>query len=96
MIEHKYPLGADILDVDKINPEMAGIGTRVVIKSPDSGETTTYTILGPWDADFEKGVLSYRSPIAKVILGKKIGDTVSFRIDDEEKSFKIINIDKYA
>jgi transcription elongation factor GreA len=87
---------ADILDVDKINPEIAGIGTRVVIKSPDSGETTTYTILGPWDADFEKGILSYRSPIAKAMLGKKSGDDVVINIDEEEKVFKIVNIERYC
>ncbi len=87
---------ADILDVDKINADAAGIGTRVVIQGVDTGELFTYTILGPWDADFEKGILSYRSPIAKAMLGKKTGEDVVIQIDDEEKTFKITNIERYC
>jgi len=87
---------ADILDLSKINTDSVNIGTKVMLSDATSATERSYTILGPWDADFEKGVLSYRSPIAKAMLGKKPGDTVSFRIDEEEKSFKIINIEKYA
>ena len=87
---------ADVLDFDKINSEVAGIGTRVVLESSGSGAETTYTILGPWDADFEKGILSYRSPIAKAIMGKKRGDDVVINIDDEEKTFKLVNIERYS
>lgn len=87
---------ADILDIEKINADVAGIGTRVAILDPENGESTVYTILGPWDADFEKGVLSYRSPIAKAMLGKKTGDDVSIKIDEKEKIFKINNIERYC
>ena len=86
---------ADVLDLEKINAEVAGIGTKVVLESSTSGISVTYTILGPWDADFEKGILSYRSPIAKAIMGKKRGDDVTILIDDEEKTFKILNIERY-
>lgn len=87
---------ADVLDPAKINTESVNIGARVILADSDGKESGTYTILGPWDADFEKGVLSYRSPIAKAMLGKKSGDDVSFKIDDEEKNFKIRSIEKYV
>jgi transcription elongation factor GreA len=86
---------ADVLAPAKINTESVNIGTRVILADADGNENGRYTILGPWDADFEKGILSYRSPIAKALIGKKIGDEVSFRIDDEAKSFKIMSIEKY-
>jgi len=86
---------ADILDVEKISNESAGIGTRVELKN-EAGESATYTILGPWDADFEKGVLSYRSPIAKAMLGRKRGEDVVIKTEDGENIFKIINIERYC
>ncbi len=84
----------EILDPAKINVENVNIGTRVTL-TDNGGSQRIYTILGPWDADFENGILSFRSPIAKAMLGKKAGDEVSFKIDDEEKSFKILSIEKY-
>ncbi|MCL1864401.1 MAG: transcription elongation factor GreA [Spirochaetes bacterium] len=85
---------ADILDPEKINTDCVNIGTKVLLSGQDG--SSSYTILGPWDADFEKGVLSYRSPIAKAILGKKVGDEVSFRIDDKIQSFRIMSIERYV
>lgn len=87
---------ADVLDPARINTESVNIGTRVRLSDAEGRESGNYTILGPWDADFEKGILSYRSPIAKAMLGKKSGEEVSFKIDDEEKNFKIVSIEKYV
>ena len=85
---------ADILDYEKINIDCVNIGTKISLSGQDGN--IGYTILGPWDADFEKGILSYRSPIAKAILGKKVGDDVSFRIDDKVQTFKIMSIERYT
>ncbi|NLV68354.1 MAG: transcription elongation factor GreA [Spirochaetes bacterium] len=87
---------ADVIDLEKINADVAGVGTKVVLENAAGGAVVTYSILGPWDADFEKGILSYRSPIAKAIMGKKRGDDVAILIDDEEKTFKIVNIERYC
>ncbi len=86
---------ADILAVDKISTESVDIGTKVTIEDAKKGELIEYTILGPWDADFEQKILSYRSPIAKAMLGKKIGDPIKLSIDDEKKEFTIKNISRY-
>ncbi len=86
---------ADVLAVDKINSDIVSIGTSVVIEDVEKGDKVKYTILGPWDADFEQRILSYRSPIVKAMLGKKTGDSVILRIDDEEKEFRVAEITKY-
>jgi len=84
-----------ILDTENVSTEYVAVGTKVTYEMVESKEKNTYTILGPWDADFEKGILSYRSSIAKSLLGKKIGDESSIVIDDEKKNFKILDIQKY-
>jgi transcription elongation GreA/GreB family factor/transposase-like protein len=86
---------ADVLAVDKISTDSVGIGTKVMLENAEKKDSIQYTILGPWDADFEQQILSYRSPIAKAMLGKKKGDTVKLSIDDEEKDFVIKEISRY-
>ena len=39
-----------------------------------AGAAVAYTILGPWDSDHERGVISYLSPFARLLMSKKPGD----------------------
>ncbi len=86
---------AQVLNPDEIPTDSVAIGTRVILQEEDTGEEGDYTILGPWDADFEKRVLSYRSPIAKSLLGSRPGDTVTLDIEAGHKKYKIKEIQKY-
>lgn len=54
--------------------DKAGIGTVVEYESPGSGQMETLTILGAWDGDVEKNIVSYLSDIAKALIGKAPGD----------------------
>ena len=86
---------AQILNRDDVSTDSVNIGTTVILKEVDSNEERDYTILGPWDADFEKRMLSYRSPIAKSLLGSKQGDVISLDIEEGCKKYKIEEIQKY-
>jgi transcription elongation factor GreA len=83
-----------IINMDNVITDSVCIGIDVSLEGLAGGDTIKYSILGPWDADFEAGILSYRSPIAKSMLGKKIGDEVEFKIDDAKRKYKIVSIDK--
>ncbi len=83
---------AEILDPSGVSTDSVDIGTRVVLTGQGGTGEKIYTILGPWEADFEKGILSYRSPLARSILGKKRGDVVELKIDDEKKVFVVSEI----
>lgn len=87
---------AEILNPDTIKTDNVNIGSKVTFEDIQKGDKNYYSILGPWDADFEKRILSYRSPIAKILLGKKIDDQVDLKIGDETKKIKITNIEKYS
>jgi len=56
-------------------------GTTVVIRTA-AGEEKTYSILGEWDNDFDRNVISNKSKLAENLLGKKAGDT--FDLPDAE------------
>lgn len=87
---------AKILDPDTVNTDVASVGTVVVFSDKKTGSSRSYTILGPWDADFEKNILSYRSPIARSILGKKVGEEFTMKIDDRLMAFVVDKISKFS
>jgi len=87
---------AVVLDDSVIATDAVNIGTRVVLEDISNGGLQTYTILGPWDADFEKTILSYRSPIAGAILGHRQGEEVDVRIEDDIRKYRIKSITKYS
>lgn len=70
--------GTDFANVetDKVN-----IGTVVDIEDVASGKTETYTILGAWDGDLDKNIVSYLSEIAKVLIGKEAGEEAELPTD---------------
>lgn len=81
---------ARIITPDDITRDEVGVGSKVLIED-SKGTSTTYTILGPWDADVEKGILSSQSKFAMAMAGKRKGDTFKFR--DEE--YTVIELSSY-
>ena len=63
-------------------------GVTVVIAARD-GERT-YTVLGEWDNDLEKGILSSKTRVAQNMMGKKVGD--SFELPDAEGNVSFATI----
>lgn len=71
---------ARIITPTDITDGEVGIGTIVKVKNPKN-ETVTYTILGPWDADPDKNILSIQSKLGQDMCGLKEGDTFKFKDD---------------
>ncbi len=81
---------AKIIDFNNIDISRVGIGTRVTLRSLQEDSILEYTILGPWDSDLSKNIISYESPLAKeILLEKKVGDKVRL----EDKIYEIIKIE---
>jgi transcription elongation GreA/GreB family factor len=69
------------------------IGTIVTLRDEDSKKEETYTILGAWDGDPERFIISYQTAIAQTLLGHKLGEVVTLQKDRGEGSFAIISIE---
>lgn len=80
---------ARVITPDDIHVTEVGVGSKVTI-SPEKGKEITYTILGPWDADVEKNILSFNSKFAQAMVGKKRGESFQFK-DDKFKILKIVS-----
>jgi transcription elongation GreA/GreB family factor len=60
--------------------DVASIGTIVHATDLATNQPENFTILGAWDSEPEKGVVSYLSPVAQSVLGHKVGDEVEFEL----------------
>jgi transcription elongation factor GreA len=87
---------ARVTDFRDANVEQVGVGTIVEVKSAATGTATTYTILGAWDGDPDKHVISYKTAFGAALLGKKPGDHVKVKAGGAEEDYTIVSITKYA
>jgi transcription elongation GreA/GreB family factor len=84
-------------DFANVNSSTVGIGTLVDIEDTGSGAKETYTILGAWDGDVEKNIISYLSEAAKALIGRAIGDEIELPSEDAnvQRKVKILDIRAY-
>ncbi len=68
-------------DFSNTGTDTVGIGTVVDLEDIPSGEQETFTILGAWDGDVEKNIISYLSEAAKALIGRAVGDEVELPSD---------------
>lgn len=73
------------LEEAPIEEGLIGPGMRVELRTT-AGKTEVYTILGPWDVDLEKGMISYTAPLAKGILGRKVGEKVEVTLPGGQRT----------
>jgi transcription elongation factor GreB len=67
-------------------------GAMITLKIEASKNIQTFQIVGVDEADISKGKISFISPIAKVLINKKIGDKVILKQAKKDIVFEIINI----
>jgi transcription elongation factor GreA len=82
---------AEVIDVSKLSGKVIKFGARVTLADEDSGDETTYQIVGA-EADVEKGRLSVTSPLARALIGKQTGDSVEVTTPRGSKAYEIIRV----
>src|SRR5262245_28609468 len=76
---------------DFANPrvDIVSIGTSVRTVDLETNQSENFSILGAWDSDPEKGIVSYLSPVAQALLNRKITDEVEFEIHNVRHRHRI-------
>jgi transcription elongation GreA/GreB family factor len=84
---------ARVVEPDHIFTEAIGFGTAFQIKNMDTGEIEEYTLLGLWDAEPEKNILSYITPFGRQFLKCKVGHSlVVVRPGGGSTQYKVLSI----
>ena len=92
--ELEYVLShAQLIDVVALNAGSRVVfGATVEIADCDSGEETTYQIVGDLEADIKKGLISISSPVARAMIGKHEGDTITIQAPGGEREYDIVAV----
>ena len=83
---------ARVIDGSQVNTDTVQMLTRVKFLNMANNMTMEYTIVGETEADFTRGKLAATTPIAKALMGHKVGDEVSATVPQGVVKFKILDI----
>ncbi len=83
-------------DFSDARTDCVGIGTRVQITELGRQHTEVITILGAWDLDPERHIVSYLSPLAQSLIGKKPGEEAELELEGHRARYRIDRIEAYA
>ena len=83
---------ARMIDESKINTNEVQILTRVKIKNIKTGQVMSYMIVSESEANLKEGKLSVTTPIAKGLLGKKVGQKASVSVPSGIMEFEVVEI----
>ncbi len=91
--EYEEMMGqCEIVEIKKNPNGVVDFGGRVELKNLDTEEEVTYTVVGPYESDIDKGKISMSSPLGRALLGKRVGDEVSFSAPGGERTYELIKV----
>ena len=81
-----------VVEVSKLSGDKVVFGATVVIEDCDSGDQRTLMIVGEDEADIDRGLISYLSPLARALIGKHVDDIARVVLPVGEKDYEIREI----
>ncbi|MCE9611926.1 MAG: GreA/GreB family elongation factor [Chthoniobacter sp.] len=83
---------------DFANPDTGAvnIGTTVTLREIADGRLDIYTILGAWDGQPEKGIVSYQSALAQALLSHKVGEQINVPTEHGDRLVEIVKIEAHV
>jgi transcription elongation factor GreA len=81
-----------VLDQSKLDTTTVQILNNVKIKNKNNGTIMEYTIVSDSEANLKEGKMSINTPIAKGLLGKKVGDVAEVQVPSGKMEFEIVEI----
>ncbi len=85
----------EVIDPASLSGDNVKFGAKVALVDEETEKEASYQIVGVYEADIKQGLLSVSSPLAKALIGKKLGDTVSVPAPGGDRSYEIVGV-KYA
>lgn len=85
---------ARLIDESKLDASKVLALSIVKIKNVKNGAAMTYQLVSETEADLKSGKISVKSPIAKGLLGKSVGDTVEIAVPAGKVEFEILEISR--
>jgi transcription elongation factor GreA len=90
-LETKLAL-ANVIDPGKLSGDKVVFGATVTLADSESGEQSTYTIVGEDEADIKQGRLAVTAPVARALIGKEVGDAARIKTPKGGREVEIVKI----
>ena len=84
---------AEVIDLSKLDGRKVTFGTIVTVYDEDADRDIKFSIVGPYEANLDKGLISVSSPLAKGLMSKETGSQVEIQTPSGLKNYEILNID---
>jgi transcription elongation GreA/GreB family factor len=82
-------------DFANARTDVVSIGTIVKVTNLQTQQAEEFTFLGAWDSEPEKSIISYLTPIAKALIGKKVGEDAEFEMAGVTHKYRVESITAY-
>lgn len=86
---------AEVIDTASVKSDKVAFGATVTLMDEDTEEEMTYQIVGEYEADIEKKRIFINSPVARALIGKEEGDSVTITLPKGTKTYDITEV-KYV
>lgn len=84
---------ADVIDVSKLSGDRVLFGATVTVEDTETSKKVRYRIVGEFEADLKKGLISVTSPIARSLIGKEVGDTVLVQAPGGGREYEVLAVE---
>jgi transcription elongation factor GreA len=85
---------ARVIEPNDVPLDHVSIGQRITLKPEAGGEPVQLTLLGPNDGDIPKRIYSYLTPLARQMLGRRVGDVITVSLDGLDAQYQIERIER--
>jgi transcription elongation factor GreA len=83
---------AEVIDTTRLAGDKVMFGATVTVTDLETSEATTYRIVGEDEADIKSGLISVTAPVARALIGKVVGDTVTVRTPKGPRELEVVGV----
>jgi len=84
---------AEVIDPTQLSGDIVKFGAKVTLENSQTGEKTTYQIVGPMEADISRGTISVTAPLSRALVGRELGEEVNVKTPGgETRIYEILEV----
>jgi transcription elongation factor GreA len=83
----------EVIDPSTLSGDMVKFGAHVKLLDEETDKEMAYQIVGQHEADIKQGRLSISSPLAKTLIGKKVGSSISVPAPGGDRTYEILSVE---
>lgn len=83
---------ADVIDPGKLSGDTVKFGATITVIDDETGEKQKYSLVGEYESDIKAGKLAINAPLARALIGKRVGDTATVRTPKGEKLYELTDL----